>query len=125
ANGFRLAVLAVTDHPPDYAAGTGLGGVAYADLRRDPAPEWLTQRIAALDADAVLVTPHWGPNMVAEPRPYVHRAATALVAGRAHAHGGGRGGGLDQATLRRGQRQPRHGRSRRGWPPRSPLAVVV
>ena len=78
-NGFRLAVLAVTDHPPEYAARPGLGGVAYADLRRDPAPEWLSQRIAAVDADAVLVTPHWGPNMVAEPRPYVHRAATALV----------------------------------------------
>ena len=79
ANGFRLAVLAVTDHPPDYAAGPGLGGVAYADLRRDPAPEWLSQRIAAVDADAVLVTPHWGPNMVAEPGPHVHRAATGLV----------------------------------------------
>jgi poly-gamma-glutamate capsule biosynthesis protein CapA/YwtB (metallophosphatase superfamily) len=79
ANGFRLAVLAVTDHPPDYAAVPELGGVAYADLRRDPAPEWLSQRIAAVDADAVLVTPHWGPNMVAEPLPYVHRAATALV----------------------------------------------
>jgi poly-gamma-glutamate capsule biosynthesis protein CapA/YwtB (metallophosphatase superfamily) len=79
ANGFRLAVLAVTDHPPGYAAGPGLGGVAYADLRRGPAPEWLSQRIAAVDADAVLVTPHWGPNMAAEPRPYVHRAATALV----------------------------------------------
>jgi poly-gamma-glutamate synthesis protein (capsule biosynthesis protein) len=79
ANGFRLAVLAVTDHPPDYAAGPQLGGVAHADLRRHPAPEWLSHRIAAIDADAVLVTPHWGPNMVAEPRPYVHRAATALV----------------------------------------------
>src|SRR5207247_4901017 len=78
-NGFRLAVLAVTDHPPDCAAGPGLGGVAYADLRHDPAPEWLSQRIAAVDADAVLVTPHWGPNMVAEPRPHVHRSATALV----------------------------------------------
>jgi poly-gamma-glutamate capsule biosynthesis protein CapA/YwtB (metallophosphatase superfamily) len=78
-NGFRLAVLAVTDHPPGYAAGPELGGVAYADLRRDPAPEWLSQRIAAVDVDAVLVTPHWGPNMVAQPRPYVHRAATALV----------------------------------------------
>jgi len=79
ANGFRLAVLAVTDHPPDYAAGPGLGGVAYADLRSDPAPEWLSQRIAAVDADAVLVMPHWGPNMVADPRPYVRGAATALV----------------------------------------------
>jgi poly-gamma-glutamate capsule biosynthesis protein CapA/YwtB (metallophosphatase superfamily) len=79
ANGFRLAVLAVTDHPPGYAAGPELGGVAYAELRRDPAPEWLCKRIAAVEADALLVTPHWGPNMVAQPRPYVHRAATALV----------------------------------------------
>jgi len=79
ANGFRLAVLAVTDHPPDYAAGPDLGGIAFADLRRDPAPEWVRQQIAAVEADAVLVTPHWGPNMVAEPRPYVHRSATALV----------------------------------------------
>jgi poly-gamma-glutamate capsule biosynthesis protein CapA/YwtB (metallophosphatase superfamily) len=79
ANGFRLAVLALTDHPPDYAAGPDLGGIAFADLRRDPAPEWLRQQIAAVEAEAVLVTPHWGPNMVAEPRPYVHRAATALV----------------------------------------------
>ena len=151
ANGFRLAVLAVTDHPPDYAAGPELPGVAYADLRRDAAPEWLSQRIAAVDADAVLVTPHWGPNMVAEPRPHVHRAATALVdagatlvaglprrpcrrwAGggpaqariRAHAPRGGRGRGLDQAPLRRGLRQARHGRSGRGRPPRGPLALTL
>ena len=79
ANGFRLAVLAVTDHPPDYAAGPELGGVAYADLRRDPAPEWVSERIAAVDADAVLVTPHWGPNMASDPVAHVRQAGPRLI----------------------------------------------
>jgi hypothetical protein len=34
----------------------------------------------ASDADVVLVTPHWGPNMVAEPTRRVRRAAGALIA---------------------------------------------
>jgi poly-gamma-glutamate capsule biosynthesis protein CapA/YwtB (metallophosphatase superfamily) len=78
-DGFRLAVVAVTDHPHEYAAAGGRPGVAYADLRRDAAPEWLGERIAAVDADAVVVTPHWGPNMISEPLPYVRRSAEALL----------------------------------------------
>jgi hypothetical protein len=31
------------------------------------------------EADAVLVTPHWGPNMTTEPPRYVRRAADALL----------------------------------------------
>jgi poly-gamma-glutamate synthesis protein (capsule biosynthesis protein) len=34
---------------------------------------------AADDGDAVLCTPHWGPNMVAAPIPQVRRAAGQLV----------------------------------------------
>ncbi|GAA4717662.1 CapA family protein [Phytohabitans rumicis] len=78
--GLRLAVLGVTDHPNDYAAGRTRPGVAYADLRAG-VPGWLADEIAALrqHADAVLVTPHWGPNLITEPLPYVRRAAKALV----------------------------------------------
>jgi poly-gamma-glutamate synthesis protein (capsule biosynthesis protein) len=32
------------------------------------------------DADAVLVMPHWGPNMTEAPLPYVRSAAEALLA---------------------------------------------
>jgi poly-gamma-glutamate capsule biosynthesis protein CapA/YwtB (metallophosphatase superfamily) len=78
-DGLRLAVLGVTDHPADFAAGADRPGVAFADLWRD-VPGWL---LAAVDeasalADAVLVMPHWGPNMVPAPLPHVRRTAGAL-----------------------------------------------
>ncbi|HXF56048.1 MAG TPA: CapA family protein [Actinomycetota bacterium] len=80
ARGFRLAVLGVTDHPDDFAAGEGRPGVAYADLWNE-VPAWLTDAVAKAraEADAVLVTPHWGPNMVPSPVPHVREAARALV----------------------------------------------
>jgi poly-gamma-glutamate capsule biosynthesis protein CapA/YwtB (metallophosphatase superfamily) len=78
--GFRLAVLGVTDHPQDYAAGPDRPGVALADLRNE-FPAWLPEAIgsASEQTDAVLVTPHWGPNMTSEPVPHVLRAARELL----------------------------------------------
>ena len=81
-DGFRLGVVGVTDHPPVYAAGPDRPGVAYADLSRE-VPAWLLDTVAGVEADAVLVTPHWGPNMVDRPVPHVRSAAEALVAGGA------------------------------------------
>jgi poly-gamma-glutamate capsule biosynthesis protein CapA/YwtB (metallophosphatase superfamily) len=78
SNGFRLAVLSVTDHPTGYAAGPDTPGVAYADLRAE-VPEWLLQNISLAEADAVLVSPHWGPNMNPEPLDYVRTAAGLLA----------------------------------------------
>jgi poly-gamma-glutamate synthesis protein (capsule biosynthesis protein) len=77
--GLRLAVVGVGDHPRDYAAAPGRPGIAYADLRRERAPGWLLDAVVEPRADAVLVTPHWGPNMVDAPVAHVRRAATALV----------------------------------------------
>jgi poly-gamma-glutamate synthesis protein (capsule biosynthesis protein) len=79
ANGFRLAVQGVTDHPEDFAARDELPGVAFADLRHG-VPAWLTEAVeqASGAADAVLVTPHWGPNMAAEPVEHVRAAAKVL-----------------------------------------------
>lgn len=81
AGGLRVAVLGVTDHPADFAAGPDRPGVAYADLRHG-VPSWLTAEIGRLrrEAEIVLVTPHWGPNMTTEPPPYVRAAARELVA---------------------------------------------
>jgi poly-gamma-glutamate capsule biosynthesis protein CapA/YwtB (metallophosphatase superfamily) len=77
---FRLAVLGVTDHPEDFAAGPARPGVALARLG-DEVPAWLTESVSAAgaQADAVLVSPHWGPNMTVRPVPHVVRAARALV----------------------------------------------
>ncbi len=72
-DGFRLAVLGCADHPAEYEAGPATPGIAHG-------LEWLPDAIAQADADAVLVTPHWGPNMVAAPLLRIRRAASRLRA---------------------------------------------
>jgi poly-gamma-glutamate synthesis protein (capsule biosynthesis protein) len=75
---FRLGVVAVTDHPAEYAAGSRTPGVAYGRLG-SRIPDWLTRSIADLEVDAVLVAPHWGPNMTEGPMPWIRSAAARLV----------------------------------------------
>ena len=79
ARGTSLAVIGVSDHPPAYAAASGRCGIAYAEDARDG---WLADAIGAARAraDAVLVTPHWGPNMTARPSNGIRLAARALRA---------------------------------------------
>jgi poly-gamma-glutamate capsule biosynthesis protein CapA/YwtB (metallophosphatase superfamily) len=79
AGGYRLGVIAVADHPADFAAAPGRPGIAFADLCGRDTPSWLPEAIRGLDADAILVSPHWGPNMVAEPVAHVRTAARALL----------------------------------------------
>jgi poly-gamma-glutamate capsule biosynthesis protein CapA/YwtB (metallophosphatase superfamily) len=80
AGGLRVAVLGVTDHPADFAAGPDRPGVAFADLGRQ-VPGWLAAlvREAGAQAEVTLVTPHWGPNMTTAPVRHVRHAAAALV----------------------------------------------
>jgi poly-gamma-glutamate synthesis protein (capsule biosynthesis protein) len=77
-NEFRLGIVGVTDHPADYAAGPGKAGVAFARLGSG-IPDWLSNTISRLDVDAVLVTPHWGPNMIERPLPEIRTAAARLL----------------------------------------------
>jgi poly-gamma-glutamate capsule biosynthesis protein CapA/YwtB (metallophosphatase superfamily) len=62
-----LTIVAFTDHPREYAATTTRPGVAFGP------PESLPQ------ADTLLVTPHWGPNMTSEPPPGVRQMAQRLL----------------------------------------------
>jgi poly-gamma-glutamate capsule biosynthesis protein CapA/YwtB (metallophosphatase superfamily) len=73
ARGLALAVLASSDHPRSYAATDRSPGIAYG-------LDWLPPAIERVDADAVLVTPHWGPNMTAQPVPAVRAVAAKLRA---------------------------------------------
>jgi poly-gamma-glutamate capsule biosynthesis protein CapA/YwtB (metallophosphatase superfamily) len=80
ADGFRLAVIGVSDHPEDFAADADRPGIAFAPLRRGRVPDWLLEATAGeADADAVLVTPHWGPNMTPSPVRHVRAAAPRLL----------------------------------------------
>jgi poly-gamma-glutamate synthesis protein (capsule biosynthesis protein) len=80
AAGFRLTVLAAADHPADFAAGESAAGIAFAELGRG-VPDWLAEAVSesGTGADAVLVTPHWGPNMTPEPVAHVRAAAGGLI----------------------------------------------
>jgi poly-gamma-glutamate synthesis protein (capsule biosynthesis protein) len=82
AGGLRIGLVAVTDHPAEFAAGPDRPGVAYADLWTQDPPAWLTDTLRTLadDTDLILVSVHWGPNMTARPVPHVRGAAAALTA---------------------------------------------
>jgi poly-gamma-glutamate synthesis protein (capsule biosynthesis protein) len=81
AGGMRVRVIAVTDHPSADAAGADRPGIAFADLAGAMLPRWLRSAAAVgFDADVVIVSPHWGPNMRPAPVPHVRRAAAALEA---------------------------------------------
>jgi poly-gamma-glutamate capsule biosynthesis protein CapA/YwtB (metallophosphatase superfamily) len=73
AGGFRLAVLGGSDHPREYAAGPDSPGIAFG-------LDWLPVAINRLAPDAVLVMPHWGPNMASAPLLRIRRAAAELRA---------------------------------------------
>jgi poly-gamma-glutamate capsule biosynthesis protein CapA/YwtB (metallophosphatase superfamily) len=76
----QLRLLGFSDHPAAYAAGPDEPGIAFADLRSG-LPAWLEDAVRSSGgADVVVVTPHWGPNMVAEPLCRTRRAAQALLA---------------------------------------------
>lgn len=75
---FRLSVLGLADDPADFAAAADRPGTAFANLKAG-VPRWVAESVAAGESDAVLVTPHWGPNMRSEPLPYVRSAARSLI----------------------------------------------
>jgi poly-gamma-glutamate synthesis protein (capsule biosynthesis protein) len=79
--GTRLGLVAVSDHPPGYAAGPGEPGIAYAELSRE-LPAWLTGELERLRAecDLVVAFPHWGPNMNPDPARWQRKAAAAMIA---------------------------------------------
>ena len=62
-----VTIVAFTDHPREYAATVERPGVAFGP------PEALPE------AEFVLVTPHWGPNMTTEPPRNVRRTAETLL----------------------------------------------
>jgi Bacterial capsule synthesis protein PGA_cap len=79
-SGVRLGLVAVSDHPREFAAGDESWGISYADLRKG-VPDWLAGEVRGLrqTCDAVLAFPHWGPNMTTRPKPWQRRVAAELV----------------------------------------------
>ena len=85
----RVGLVAVADHPREFAAHDGHWGTAYADLSGG-LPRWLRREVERLreQCDLVIVLPHWGPNMATSPAPWqpaaareLQRAGADLIAG--------------------------------------------
>jgi len=78
-----LGLLAITDNEPDFAAGPGRPGTCYGRIGEDPAvADALRRRAAALrqgGADLIVLSAHWGPNMVTAPPPAFKAFARALA----------------------------------------------
>ena len=74
-----VRILSFSDHPASYGAGLESPGIAFADLATG-LPAWIQDAMDPGDGDALVVTPHWGPNMVNEPVAHVRRAADELIA---------------------------------------------
>jgi hypothetical protein len=79
AGGLRVGLVAVSDHPEEFAAAPGTPGIAYADLRQG-IPPWLEAELGRVRAtcDLLVAFPHWGFNMTSEPTPWQREAAGAL-----------------------------------------------
>ena len=71
AGGARLGVAAFTDNEPPFAAAPTRPGTGYLDIGGDPqAPQRVAHAVSAArdaGADLVVLSLHWGPNMVASP----------------------------------------------------------
>jgi poly-gamma-glutamate capsule biosynthesis protein CapA/YwtB (metallophosphatase superfamily) len=87
--GVRLGLLALSDHPAEYAARPQAPGIAYAELHRG-LPAWASDELGRLRdlSDLVIAFPHWGPNMSTRPARWQRerardmlRAGADLVAG--------------------------------------------
>jgi poly-gamma-glutamate capsule biosynthesis protein CapA/YwtB (metallophosphatase superfamily) len=76
----RVGLVAVADHPHEYAAEDDEPGIAYADLARGM-PDWLRAELGRLrkECDLVIAFPHWGPNMNPNTAPWQVRAAAEMV----------------------------------------------
>ncbi|WP_247730767.1 CapA family protein [Halovivax limisalsi] len=68
----RVAVFAMTDNTPEYAADAASPGIAHVEIDVDSeetrdAVRGALERARAGDPDLVIASLHWGPNMVESP----------------------------------------------------------
>jgi len=90
--GLDVAVLAVTDRAPAYAAGAVQPGTAYVPMVGDPLTRYALsaaiEEARSAGPDLLVVSLHWGPNWVTVPAERYRRLAHWLVeAGADVVHG--------------------------------------
>ncbi len=81
--GVRVGVLSATDNEPPFAAGQDSPGTNYLEIRPDPETlsrvEGWVRRAREAGAQLVVLSLHWGPNMVLSPSPAFRAFAREVV----------------------------------------------
>ncbi|WP_348810753.1 CapA family protein [Flavobacterium maritimum] len=86
----RLGILGFTDNEPGWKAGGSWSGINYIDISNNEDCEKALTAIAELrkEADLLIVSIHWGPNMQAEPeRDFIDFAHAMIEKGADIIHG--------------------------------------
>jgi len=88
----KIGVIALTDNEPLFAAGPDRPGTNYLGISTDPAAlarvEDAARQTRQSGADVLVLSLHWGPNMVLRPTPlFASFAAAALDCGFDIVHG--------------------------------------
>ncbi|PSQ46749.1 poly-gamma-glutamate biosynthesis protein [Halobacteriales archaeon SW_6_65_15] len=77
SDALRIAFVSATDNTPEFAAGESSPGTAYLDLSEEVAARETMAEVLArareTDPDLLVVSLHWGPNMVEEPPEHFRR----------------------------------------------------
>ncbi|MGK7872820.1 MAG: CapA family protein [Xenococcaceae cyanobacterium] len=82
-SGFKVGVIALTDNEPSFAAGGDRPGTYY--LKIPSAPNTLAlieksvKQLQQAGVGLVVLSAHWGPNMVTSPPPHFRKFARAVV----------------------------------------------
>jgi poly-gamma-glutamate synthesis protein (capsule biosynthesis protein) len=82
AGGWRIGIVAFADHPVAWAAGAASPGIHYTPVTLAPddfAVISETLAMARRQADLVIFSIHWGPNMRARPTPAFREFARRVI----------------------------------------------
>jgi len=77
-NGIRIGIIGSTDNEPDWKAGPGTPGINYVAVGDLPGLKDDISRLRK-DVDILILTMHWGPNMVPRPSEAFQAFAHALI----------------------------------------------
>ncbi|BAZ53965.1 poly-gamma-glutamate biosynthesis protein [Nostoc sp. NIES-4103] len=81
--GLRVGMIALTDNEPDFAATKDSPGINYLEIIPNPLTLSLIEsavvQLRQAGAKLVILSAHWGPNMVISPPPHFRQFAHAVV----------------------------------------------
>lgn len=81
--GLKVGLIGITDNEPAFAAGSAHPGTYYMEIRSDPntlaSLEESIEQLRGSGVKLVVLSAHWGPNMVLSPPPWFRHFAHAAI----------------------------------------------